>query len=144
MCLLIPDACMSAVMGFTVGVWVMFCVVISPVLSSSVPVVAKLVLRCTAREPLEAHIHHFSPARDISIVGNSFSCGVISLDRAFWLGPPHADEGLAMGYHFSCRDEMRSKFRFCRRCHNKFDDLGNRENITVEYREGVILLEDLS
>jgi hypothetical protein len=76
------------------------------------------------------------------MVGNSSSCGVTSLDRAFRLEPPHVDEGLAVGYPFSCRDKKCSKFIFGSRCHNKLDDLGNRENSTVESREGVILWEE--
>jgi hypothetical protein len=40
----IPDACMSAAMGFMVGVWVMFSVVVCPIFSSCIPVVVKLVL----------------------------------------------------------------------------------------------------
>ncbi len=91
----------------------MFCVVVSPVLSSCVPpVVAKLVLRLAATEPPEVHIHHFAPARDNCIVGNSCSCGVICLDRAFWLGPTDVDDGLAVGYFFLCHDEKHSKFGF--------------------------------
>ncbi len=121
-----------------VGAWVVFCVVASPVLGSSIPVEAKLVLRDKAMEPPEAHIHTFAPARNNSIVSNSSSFGVICLDRAFRLGPPHVNEGLAVGYHFLCCDEKCSKFRFGSRCHNKLDDMGNRENSTIELWEGVI------
>ncbi len=62
---------MSAAVGFMVGAQVVFCVVIGPILGSSIPVVAKLVLRGTATEPAEAHIHHFALVGDNSIVGNS-------------------------------------------------------------------------
>ncbi len=109
-----------------------FCVLVDQVLGFSVPVVAKLVLRGAATEPPEL-------ARINSIVDNSSSCGVICLDRAFRLGPPHVDEGLEVGYHFLCCDEKCSKFGFSSRCHNKVDELGNRENSPVELREGVIL-----
>jgi hypothetical protein len=41
---------MSAAMSLVVGVWVVFCVVVSPVLGASIPVVSKLVLRGLAVE----------------------------------------------------------------------------------------------
>ncbi len=47
----IPYACMITVVGFMVGVWVVFGVVVSLVLGSSISVVSKLVLRGTAMEP---------------------------------------------------------------------------------------------
>jgi hypothetical protein len=58
----IPYTCMSVSVGFMVGVWVVFCVVVRPALGSCIPVVLKLVLRCPATEPPEAHIHHLAPA----------------------------------------------------------------------------------
>ncbi len=90
-------------------------------------------------EPPEAHIHHFASAWNDSIIGNSRSCGIVCLDGAFRLGPPHVDEGMAVGYHFACCDEKRSKLRFGFRCHYKLDDLGNGENPTIESWEGIIL-----
>jgi hypothetical protein len=62
-----PDTSMSCPVAFMVGVWVMFGVVIGPVFGSSIPAVLKLVLRCTASKPPEAHIHHFG-------IGD-FGCG---------------------------------------------------------------------
>ena len=44
----IPDASMSCPVGFMVGIWMMFSVVVSPVFSSSIPVIPKLVLGCAA------------------------------------------------------------------------------------------------
>jgi hypothetical protein len=101
----IPYTCMSVSVGFMVGVWVVFCVVVRPVLGSCIPVVSKLVLRCPEIEPPEAHIHHLAPARDNCIVNNPSSCGVICLDRAFGLGPSHISEGLAVGNHLACSDK---------------------------------------
>ncbi len=97
----IPYPCMSVSVGFMVGVWVVFCVVISPVLGFCIPVVSILVLQCTAMEPPEVHIHHLAPARDNGIVNNPSSCGVVCLDRAFGLGPSHVNEGLAVGNHLA-------------------------------------------
>jgi hypothetical protein len=40
----VPDACMSTLVGFIVGVWVVFGVVVSPIFSARIPVVMELVL----------------------------------------------------------------------------------------------------
>jgi hypothetical protein len=109
----VPDARMSVSVGFMVGIRVVFCVVVSPVLGSSIPIVSKLILQCSAPEPLEAHIHHLAPARNNSIINNSGSCGVVRLDRAFGLGPAHVGEGLAVGNHLACSDEQGSQLSFC-------------------------------
>ncbi len=75
--------------------------VVGPVFGACIPVITKLVLRCTATEPPEPHIHHFAPARNNSFIGNPRCCGFISLDRTFRLGPTHVDVGLAVGNHCS-------------------------------------------
>ncbi len=106
----VPDTSMSCPVGFMVGVWVVFGVIISPVFGASVPVISKLVLRCAAAKPPEAHIHHLGPAWYNRFVGNTHGRGVISLDRRFWLWPSHGDEGLPVGNHFACSDEKSRKF----------------------------------
>jgi hypothetical protein len=58
---------------FVVGVWVVLGMVVGPVFGSGVPVVAELVLRATASEPPEAHIHHLDLAGDNCRVGNTSS-----------------------------------------------------------------------
>jgi hypothetical protein len=88
----------------------MFGVVVSPVYGSSIPVISKLVLRCAATKPPEAHIHHICPAGHNHFVGNTNGGGVISLNRSFWLWPAHGDKGLSVGNHFPCRDEKGCKF----------------------------------
>ncbi len=98
---------MQALMGFVVGVRVVFGVVVSPVLGTCIPVITKLILGCAAMEPPKSHIHHLGPVGHNSLVGNSRCCRVIHLDRTFRLGPTHGDEGLAVGNHFSCSDEQR-------------------------------------
>jgi hypothetical protein len=67
----VPDAGMSVMVGFMVGIWVVFCVVVCPVLGTSIPIVSKLILGCLATEPPEAHIHHLAPARNNSIINNT-------------------------------------------------------------------------
>jgi hypothetical protein len=100
-----PVACMQASMCFLVGVRVMFGMVVGPVLGARIPVITTLILGCVAMEPQKLHIHHLDPAGENSFIGNSCGCRVISLDRTFWLGPTHGDEGLVVGNHFSCSDE---------------------------------------
>ncbi len=102
-----PVTCMQALMGFVVGVRVVFGVVVGPVLGACISVILKLILGCAATEPPILHIHHLEPAGHNSLVGNSSCCRVIHLDRTLWLGPTHGDEGLAVGNHFTCRDEKR-------------------------------------
>jgi hypothetical protein len=102
-----PVTCMRALMGFVVGIRVVFGVVFGPVLGTCIPVITNLILGCTAMEPPKLHIHHLGPAGDNSFIGNSCCCRVIHFDRTFWLGPIHGDEGLAVGGHFSCSDEQR-------------------------------------
>ncbi len=62
---------MSTLLGFMVGIRVVFGVVVSPVFRTGIPVVTELVLGGVAMEPLEAHIHHFGPAGHNRFVGNS-------------------------------------------------------------------------
>ncbi len=65
-----PDFSMHDSVSFVVGVRVVLGMVVSPVLGSGVLVVAELVLRATALEPPEAHIHHLDPVGDNCLVGN--------------------------------------------------------------------------
>ena len=128
-------------MRFMVGVKVVLGVVVGPVFSSRVPVVLELVLGGTATEPTDLHIHHFSPAGNNCFVGHSCICLVARLDRAFWLGPAHVYQGLAMGYHLLCSDGECSQFGFRCRRHDKFDYMGNEEDSAVEAQEWVIFRE---
>jgi len=105
-----PDACVGCPVGFRVGVRMMFDMIIGPVFGTSIPVVTKLVLRCTESKPPESHIHHLGPAGHNRFVGNPNRGGVISLDRRFWLWPSHSNEGLSMGNHFASRDEEGREF----------------------------------
>jgi hypothetical protein len=99
-------------MGFKVGIWVIFGVVVGPVLGACIPVITKLVLRCMAMEPPELHIHYFAPARNNSFIGIPCGSGVISLDRTFRFGPIYVNEGFVVGDHFSCCDEESCYFQF--------------------------------
>jgi hypothetical protein len=67
----VPDACMSTLVGFILGIQVVFGVLVSPVFRTRIPVVTELVLGGAATEPPEAHIHHFGPEGHNRFVGNS-------------------------------------------------------------------------
>ncbi len=56
-----------------VGVWVVFGVVVSPVLRARIPVIIKLVSGGAATELPEAHINNFGPAENNCFIGNT--CG---------------------------------------------------------------------
>jgi hypothetical protein len=91
---------MQALMGFVVGVRVVFSVVVGPVLGACIPVTSKLILGCAAKEPPKSHIHHFVPVGHNSLVGNSSCCRVISLDRTFYVGANPWQRGLGSGETF--------------------------------------------
>ena len=106
---IVPDTGICKSMRFMVCVWVVLSVVASSIFQADIPLVGELlVLGSMAPEPPEAHIHHLAPARNNGIVGSPSQCRVISLDREFWSGPPHDDEGLAVGYNHASRDEKRA------------------------------------
>jgi hypothetical protein len=69
----VPDACMSTLVGFMLGVQVVFGVVDSPDFRASIPAMTKLVLGSSATEQPELHIHHFGPAGNNSFIGNTCS-----------------------------------------------------------------------
>ncbi len=77
----IPCPCMSVSVGFMVGVWVVFCVVLCPVFGACIPVVLKLVLQCTATEPPEVHIHHLALARDNGIVNSLTAKSILAGEK---------------------------------------------------------------
>jgi hypothetical protein len=52
-----PVTCMRALVGFVVGVGVVFGVVVVPVLGTCIPIITKLILGCPATEPPKLHIH---------------------------------------------------------------------------------------
>ncbi len=59
----------------------MFCIVVSPVLGASIPVVSKLVLRGPAAEPPKTHIHHLAPTQNNSVVNNP-----AAVKLSVWMG----------------------------------------------------------
>jgi hypothetical protein len=86
----VPDTSISCPVGFMVGVWVVFGVVISQVFATSIPVITKLVLRCAASKPPKAHIHHLGPAGHNRFVGNTAAVELSVCIGVFGSGHPMA------------------------------------------------------
>ncbi len=107
-------------------------VVVSQVFQSLIPVVSELVLGFPATQPPYAHVHHLAPSGHGCLVGHTRCSGVVGLDWGFRLGPAHVNQGLTVRYHLSCCYEESCQFSFGCLCHDKFDDLGYRENGPVE------------
>jgi hypothetical protein len=63
---------MSTLVGFMVGVRVVFGVVVSPVFRASIPVVMKLVLEGMATELPQAHMHHLGPVGHNLFIDNTW------------------------------------------------------------------------
>ena len=83
-------------------------------------------------------VHGFGLFLDDGVVDDTDHSGVVSLDWRRRLGPAHFDECLAKGYHFFGGDKEGTNFGFCSRRHDKFDDLGDGENGTIEAWKRVI------
>ena len=68
------------------------------------PVMTKLLLRFSAADPVETHVHYFGFLRGNSVVDYSKVCGVVRLDWRWWLWMSHGDEGVSGWYHFAAID----------------------------------------
>ncbi len=116
---------MDGSVGFVVDWWVVLGVVVCPVVTTLIPVVAELLLRLLAAEPPKAEIHGFGFLRDNGKVGDANSSGVVYLDGSAWLQPTHFNEGLSEGDHFLAGGVESTKFSFSGRRHDKFHYLGD-------------------
>ena len=103
---------MDGSVGFVVDWWVVLGVVVCPIVTALIPVVAKLLLR-------------FVFLRDNGEVGDATGSGVVCLDERAWLRPTHFDEGLMEGDHFLGDGVESAKFSFGGRRHDKFHYLGD-------------------
>ena len=122
----IPYACVCSTVGFVVDVWLVFSTVVGPILRPCIPVIAETVLGSrNITATTQSHVHHFGPFGYNGLVYKPNCCGVIGLDWAVWLWPPHIDEGLMEGYHLMCSDEQCSKFCLSCRGQDKLDDSHN-------------------
>jgi hypothetical protein len=116
---------MDGSVGFVVDWWVVFGMVVCPIVTALIPVVAELLLRFSAAEPPQAEVHGFGFLRDNGEVGDANGSGVIHLDWRAWLGPTHFDEGLMEGGHFLGGGVESTEFSFGGRRHDKLHYLGD-------------------
>ena len=105
--------------------------VITIVGGSRPPVMTKFLLRFSAAEPVETHVHGFGSTRGNSIFDNSERCGVVCLHWRRWLWMSHGDEGVSGGYRFADIDVESSKFGLCCRGHYGLDHLSNGEDSSI-------------
>jgi hypothetical protein len=90
---------MDGSVGFVVDWWVVLGVVVCPIVTALIPVVAKLLN---------------------GEVGDANSSGVVLLNGRAWLRSTHFDEGLMEGGHFLGGGVESTKFGFGGRRHDKF------------------------
>ena len=77
---------------------VMLCTVVSQVLVSWFPVVAKVFLGVAASEPPEAHVHVFDHLVHHDLVGDAIGGGVVALNWRGGLRPSHFHESVSEGW----------------------------------------------
>ncbi len=91
---------MGRSVGFVVNGWVVLGVVVCPIVTAIIPVVAELLLRFLAAEPPLTEVHGLGFMWDDGEIGDANGSGVICFDGCAWLWPTHFDEGLTEGDHF--------------------------------------------
>jgi hypothetical protein len=94
--------------GLVVDGWVVFGVVVCPIVAAFIPLVTELLLRFSALEPPYVEVHGLGLLQDNGEVGNTNAngSGVVCLDGSAWLRPTHLDESLTEGDHFlGCGEE---------------------------------------
>jgi hypothetical protein len=117
----------------------MFSIVIGPVFRADIPIVWKVVLGFTAAEPPKSHVHHFALSRNNSVVGNPCNSRVVSLDRRFGWGQPMPIRVWRCGMiSRAVMNRAASSDSAAEAMTDKFDDLGNREDCTIEPREVIV------
>ncbi len=113
-------------------------VIVCPIVTAFIPVVAELLLRFLGAEPPKAEVHGLGFSWDNGEVGHANVSGVVCLDGCAWLWPTHFDEGLTEGDHFlRCGGES-AKFSFGGRRHDKHHYWGDGENQTIVHGERAI------
>jgi hypothetical protein len=91
---------MDGSVGFVVDGWVVLGVVVCPIVTAFIPIVAELLLRFLAAEPPQREVHGLGFTWDDGEVGDANDSGVVHLDGCVWLWPTHFDEGLMEGDRF--------------------------------------------
>jgi hypothetical protein len=116
---------MQALVGFLVGVRVVFGVVVGPVLGTCTPIISKLILGCVATEPLNLHIHHLGPAGEIVLLVTP-----ATVELSIWIGLLGWGQPVTMRvwrWGIISHAVMNSAaLGFSGQRHDKLDDLGNR------------------
>ncbi len=116
---------MDGSVGFVVDWWGVLGVVVCPIVTALIPVVAELLLRFTAAEPPKAEIHGLGFLGDNGEVGDANGSGVVQLDGCAWLRPTHFNVSLTEGDHFFGGGVESVKFSVGGRRHDKFHYLGD-------------------
>ncbi len=86
--------------GLVVDGWVVFGVVVCPIVAAIIPVVTELMLGLLASEPPQVEVHGLGLLWDDGEVGDTNSSGIVWLDGSVWLRPTHFNESLTKGDHF--------------------------------------------
>ncbi len=103
---------MDGSVGFVVDWRLVLGVVVRPIVTALITVVAELLLGLLAVESPYAEIHGLGFSWDNCEVGDANSSGVVRLDECAQLGPTHFDEGLMEGGHFlGCGAESQVRLR---------------------------------
>ena len=77
-----------------------------------IPIVAELILRFAAAEPMETNVHRLGASGHNGVVCETSCNQIIGLERSFRLMPTHLNEGLAQWYHVFGHNELSREFRF--------------------------------
>jgi hypothetical protein len=117
--------CMCGSVRFVVDGWVVFGVVVCPIVAAFVPVVMELMFGFLALGPPLVEVHGLGLLWDDGKVGDAIRSGVVGLDGSAWLSPIHFDEGLLEGDHFFGCDVGSTEFGLSSRRHDKFYYLGD-------------------
>ena len=116
-----------------------FCAIIGKIVGTRSPKEPELTRSFAAAEPVVLHVHGFGFALDDSVLSNLNCGGVITLDGRFGLRTTHLDKGLTKLDHGFGADEEAVNFGFSIRKNNKFDYLGDSENMAISVRDRGVL-----
>ena len=114
-----------------VNVCVVFSYVVTIVGRPRSPVMAKLLLRFSASQQVETHVHGFGPPWVDGVVDNYEGRGVVGLHYRRWLRMYHRNERVAGGDGFTEIDIEGAKISLGGGRHDGFDDLGDSEDSPI-------------
>ncbi len=117
---------------------VVFGVVIGKIVGAFVPIEAELALGFSTSEPMDSHANNLDAACDDSVIYESDCSQIVCLDGQLGLWSTHFSKCVADGDHVACGDVQNCQLRFCRTGHDKFDDLRDGEDGSVDSRYGFV------